>query len=418
MRVVVLGAGLAGMCAAERLASAAEVTVLEKESYVGGLASSFEVDGEWIPKHYHHVVASNTHTISLLKRFGCKDSVWQRIKVVIGTQGKTYNIQKPLQLLRLPGCSLWGKFRFGLFGLYTIFLMNPDNIPDGMNAKEWLYKYCGKEATDFFWWNLYGRNKFNIPLDQIAAKQFAHRLWEKEVYDKFTFPREGLEPMLQGLRTSLEDKKVDLRLKSGIARVDVKKKLVILKSGEEIPYDVLVNTIPVPELLKVQKGFPKDYVERLSKLRYCPAVGMCFATEDWLLPGVYWINLFGERVHVVMQHSVLADKYRHKVSWLIRYGGSEEDLGKSDEEIERLYFGTLRKFFPAMKVKWRRIFREKYAEPVYDKDYVRYAPGYESPVEGLFHAGIQVTFPKIRNQNVAIESGYRVADIIRKKYDI
>jgi protoporphyrinogen oxidase len=415
-KVVILGAGLAGMSAGEKLAEKFDVTILEVADHVGGLAASFKINNEWIPKFYHHIIASNKYTIESLKRFGALEgSKWQKIKVAIGAQGGMYKIQNPIGLLKIPGASLIAKFRFGLFGLYTLFLMNPDKIPDEMNAKEWLYKYCGKEATDYFWWNLYGRNKFNIPLDQIAAKQFAHRLWEKEVYDNFTFPPLGLHPMIQGFKNSCLDKGCDIKLKTNMQEIDLEKKTIKLK-GEEIKYDILVNTIPVPELIKITKGIPKDYEENIKKLRYCPAVGVCFSTKDWLLPGVYWINLFGERVHVVMQHSVLCDKYDHKVTWLIRYGGSEEDIDKSDEEIKELYFGALRKYFPNMEIKWEKVFKAKYAEPVYDKDYVKYAPTYETPVKDLFMAGIQVTFPKIRNQNVAIESGYKVADLIISKY--
>ena len=44
--VVVVGGGLAGLSAAQRFSEAGwSVTVLEQESYVGGLASSFTEDG-------------------------------------------------------------------------------------------------------------------------------------------------------------------------------------------------------------------------------------------------------------------------------------------------------------------------------------------------------------------------------------
>ena len=139
---------------------------------------------------------------------------------------------------------------------------------------------------------------------------------------------------------------------------------------------------------------------------------MAFGTEEFLDPKHYWINLFNERVHVIYQHSLIIDKYKTKVTWCVRYGGSVEDISKSDEEIKELYLGVLKKYFPNMNLKWCLVFRENYAEPVYDKDYVKYAPTYKTPVEYLYMAGIQVTFPKIRNMNVALESGEKVAQYI------
>ena len=47
---------------------------------------------------------------------------------------------------------------------------------------------------------------------------------------------------------------------------------------------------------------------------------------------------------------------------------------------------------------------------------MKYAPQYETPVANLFNAGIQVTFPKIRNMNVALESGQVVAEKIKEKF--
>jgi len=402
------------MAAAEKLLDSGkfDVTILEKADHLGGLAASFKVEGEWIPKFYHHIVRSNKYTIAVLERFGLmKDAKWKRVKIAIGTKGKLYQLDKPWEYPLIPGTSLWSKFRFGLFGIFTILKKIPPPIPEDMDAQTWLYKYCGKEATDFFWWNLYGRNKFNIPLSQISAAQFAQRLWEKEGYDLFTFPPKGLQPMIDGFEKAIKKKGGKFLTSANITHLDVLNK-EITYNGINEKYDVIVNTIPIPEFIKFAKGLPQSYVNKIKKLRYCPAVGLCFATTEWLKPGVYWINLFGERVQVVMQHSVLIDKYKHKVTWCIRYGGSAEDLPLSENQIINDYITSIKKYFPKADFKWIKVFKEKYAEPVYDKDYAKYAPTYRTPVKGFYNAGIQVTFPKIRNQNVALESGYKVSELI------
>jgi protoporphyrinogen oxidase len=200
----------------------------------------------------------------------------------------------------------------------------------------------------------------------------------------------------------MKNKKIEYHNKNGVHHQD---------------FDILINTIPIPELLKFTVGLPKGYVNSIKKLRYVPVVGLAFGTKDFLDKKTYWINIFNERIHIIYQHSVLIDKYKSKVSWCIRYGGSEEDLGLPDSEIKKEYLGALKKFFPDMKVDWCKVFRDKYAEPVYDKDYSRYGPTYETPVPYMFNAGIQVTFPKIRNMNVALESGEIVARKIIERYE-
>jgi protoporphyrinogen oxidase len=113
-----------------------------------------------------------------------------------------------------------------------------------------------------------------------------------------------------------------------------------------------------------------------------------------------------------MQQSVLCDIYNDKINWCIRYGGSEEDLNLSDQEIKELYISDIKKYFPKTKINWVKVMRTKYAEPIYDIDYPNYMPDYRTNLDGLYFSGIQLTYPKIRNMDVAIGSGIKVANLI------
>ncbi|MEM4243137.1 MAG: FAD-dependent oxidoreductase, partial [Candidatus Woesearchaeota archaeon] len=237
--------------------------------------------------------------------------------------------------------------------------------------------------------------------------------------DKFTYPMRGIQGLIDGLEQDVIRKGGKIIRKADTTHIDVQKRVITYKVGgkehSEV-YDALINTIPVEEFLKFTKGIPKEYSDNLKKLKYTPVVGILFGTKDFIDPENYWINFFGERVHVMYQHSLLVDKYRTKITWVDRYGGSAEDLAKSDDEIKDLYLGAVRKYFPKMDVKFCLVFRDKYAEPIYDRDYAKYCPKYRTPIQGLYNAGIQVTFPKIRNMNVALESGEKVAGILLEDF--
>jgi len=418
-KIIVLGGGLAGLSAAlnlNELNKELNITILEKNSYFGGLASSFEHEKVKIPLYYHHIIYSNKTTIKYLKKYNLlKNPKWQRIKVGILNKNKLFNIQSIKGLLTYNGLSLYGKIRFGLFGIYSIFFMNPNKISTNLDAKFWLYKKAGKEVTNHIFYNLYARNKFNTPLKKISAKQLANRLSENEVFDKFTYPQEQLDSMIQGLISDLKKEKVELLNKINIISIDLKKKELVYKQNSKIKkqkFDILLNTIPIPEFLKITKGLPNSYKYNLKKLKYCPAVSISFGTDKFLDDKHYWINLFQQQPHIIMQHSILNNNYPWKISWILRYGGSEEDINKSDTQIKKEYLAIIKKYFPHVKIIWSKVFKEKYGEPLYDKDYVKYAPKYVTPIEYLFMAGIQVTYPKIRNMNVALQSGEKVAKII------
>ena len=420
-KILILGAGLSGLAAADKLLLGNEVVVLEKAKFIGGLASSFVMEKEQIPRFNHHIVESNKITLDYLRRYNLMgNNKWQRINLAIAVDGNVYNINNPLKFLKFKYLNLYEKLRFGLFGLYCIYLMNPDKLPDNLDAQTWLNKYAGKRVTDKVYYQLYGRNKFNIKLDEISAKQFANRIKEKEFYDLFTFPEKGIQGMVDGLGDDIIKKGGKIILKASIVELDLDDKSIKYTiDGREFKYkfDIIINTIPVPELLKFTKGLPEDYIKDIKRLRYTPVVGLCFGTKEFLDPYNYWINIFNERVHVVYQHSLLVDKYKSKVSWCVRYGGSEEDLNKPDDEIKELYLGTLKKYFPNIEINWCLVFRERYSEPIYDKDYFEYSPKYRTPLEFMYNAGIQVTFPKIRNMNVALESGIEVAKMINENIE-
>ena len=115
---------------------------------------------------------------------------------------------------------------------------------------------------------------------------------------------------------------------------------------------------------------------------------------------------------MIMQHSWLFDGYKEKIVWIGRYGGSAEDLPLSDAQIKAKYFKTIKKYFPKAKAVWTKVFRERYAEPVYNRDYAKHKPDYKTSVNGVYNAGIAVSYPKIRNMNTALISGEEVSQII------
>ncbi|MDD5178581.1 MAG: FAD-dependent oxidoreductase [Candidatus Nanoarchaeia archaeon] len=413
MKIIILGAGLSGLSAAIELSKENEILVLEKNNYIGGLAASFEYKNYKIPLYYHHVFSHDSVTLSFLRRFNNADMTWKKIKMAILVNDKLYNFTNPLALLRFNYLNLKEKIRYGLFGLYVFTVMNPEKIPDSLDAEKWLKKYAGKGVTKKLFYELYAKNKFNIPLSEISAKQFAYRLKAKEALGIFGYPKNGLDLLIENMKKQIEENKSKVLTNQKVQEINLTKKEVKV-NNKKIKYDILINTIPIPEFLKISKGLPKTYEEKLSRIRYCPAISIVIGTDKFLSDH-YWLNVLKEpKLQMIMQHSWLYDAYPEKITWLLRYGGSEEDLNLSDDKIFKEYFLSLKKYFPNIRINWYKIFREKYAEPVYDKNYSLYKPDYKTPIPSLYHAGIQITYPLIRNMNSALISGLEVAKLIKE----
>ncbi|MDD5331743.1 MAG: FAD-dependent oxidoreductase [Candidatus Nanoarchaeia archaeon] len=411
-KIIILGAGLSGLAAATELSVENEVLVLEKNNYIGGLAASFNYKGYEIPFYYHHVFNHDSVTRSFLKRFDDSGLTWKKIKMAILVNNRSYNFTNPLALLSFNYLTFKEKIRYGLFGFYVFYVLNPDKIPQNLDAEKWLKKYAGKGITKKLFHELYAKNKFNISLSEISAKQFAHRLKAKEALGVFGYPRDGLDKFIDNMKNYIEKNKSKILINQNIQEIDLIKKQIKV-NNKKIKYDLTINTIPIPEFLKIAKGLPKVYELKLSKIKYCPAVSIVIGTDKFL-SNHYWLNVLKEpKLQMIMQHSWLYDNYPEKITWLLRYGGSEEDLGINDDKIFKEYTHSLKKYYPRVNIKWYKVFREKYAEPIYDKNYYLFKPDYKTPIPSLYHAGIQVSYPLIRTMNSALISGLEVAKLIK-----
>jgi protoporphyrinogen oxidase len=410
VRVSVLGGGIAGLAASYLLRDKADVTLIEKENHLGGLASSFEHEGYWLPFFYHHLFPHDNYTRKYLKIFGLdKNLRWKRVKVGIFADGKAWDFTTPIDLLKFRYLSPLGRVRYGWFGLKALFALNPSGVEKQLDARTWLEKQAGKEVTERIFVPLYAENKFNVKLEEISAHQLAMRLVNKEILGKFAYPSQGLHTFLKRFETSLE-KKVRIVKPATVERINLEDKCLIV-NGEEIHHDALISTIPIPSFLSATRGLPEVLVNKYSQIKYTPAVEVAFATENHLT-NHYWLNVFRKRFGLLFQHSNLYDGYPFKFHWALRYGGSEQDLHRPNEAVAKDYLKSVESIASPKNILWWKVFRAKYAEPIFTPDYASIMPRSRVGVADLYYAGTATIYPRIRNMDASIQSGERAAQNI------
>ncbi len=115
LRVAVLGGGAAGLAAAHHLVKQAgiEVTVLEAEPVLGGLASWFRIGGNYLERYYHFLCKGDDEYLRIAEEVGLSHDVrWRNVRMGYFYQGRRYNFGAPWDLLTFPHLSVVEKLRF------------------------------------------------------------------------------------------------------------------------------------------------------------------------------------------------------------------------------------------------------------------------------------------------------------------
>ena len=115
-RAVVIGGGPAGIKAAHALVKAgAEVTLLESSQVLGGLASSFDVQGVRIERYYHFVCKGDDHLVDTLAELGLSHRLrWRDSRMAYFVDGRLFPFLTPVELLRFAPLRPYDRVRAGL----------------------------------------------------------------------------------------------------------------------------------------------------------------------------------------------------------------------------------------------------------------------------------------------------------------
>ncbi|HVQ21731.1 MAG TPA: FAD-dependent oxidoreductase, partial [Candidatus Saccharimonadia bacterium] len=150
--VVIIGAGMAGLAAADELVRRGRsVRIIEAGPAAGGLARAIRVGGEPIEAYYHHIFPQDVETHALLERLGLKDRLeWHFGSMAILHGGTVFPFDSPLDLLRFRPLGLPSRVRAGL-ALATQLVRRDRRTMDRRSAAAEATRWFGATAYDLLW---------------------------------------------------------------------------------------------------------------------------------------------------------------------------------------------------------------------------------------------------------------------------
>jgi len=421
MKTVIIGGGLAGLAAAYKLAGRDEVVVIEKEPELGGMASSYSIDGYHIEKYYHHIFAGDKELIDLIEEFGLGSRLeWLRGSTGYYFNGNVYPMNTPLEILKaLPLMDI-----IRLTWLVLKAKSIKDTAPfDDIIAKDWIIDTAGESVYNNFFLPLLS-GKFGDNKEKVSAAWLLGRV---RIRSNRGTKGERLGYMRGGFHALVEAMADDVRKKGGrtmrgtVSRIEVTNREIrsVAVDGVSIECDRVISTLAPHSLEKIIDTALLGHELNISyQGTACALLGL---TEK-VMDDVYWLNIkedvpFG----AVIEHTnfIPVSDYKEHLMYVTSYF---QDPGSvlwkaSDEEMIELYLKGLDKLFPGIrsKVKWWRLRRDIETAPVYEVGYGKKLLPYRTNIKGLYLAGMfsEANYPE-RSMNGSIMAGFKCVDEIIK----
>ena len=398
-RAVVIGGGPAGLKAAHVLVKAGvDVTLLESSPVLGGLASSFDVQGVRIERYYHFVCKGDDHLVDTLAELGLLDRLrWRDSRMAYFVDGRLYPFLTPMELLCFSPLSLPDRIRAGA-AVKLAQRMKEEDLAE-QEAIPWLKRMFGESAYRVIWEPLM-RFKFAEHAPEISAAW----IWARMVrlsrsrtspwHEELGYVEGGSKVVLEGLGRDLEARGGRAVRNAGVERIVIEggRATGVRAAGETVPADAVISTATTSRFLQMTPGLDGPYVLGLKRI---PTIGIfcLFLRLARPVTPFFWVNTNDPRVPFAgmieyTNLNPLPELDGDRVLYVPQYLSADDPrYSQSDEEVVRRYTDALALIHPAFDRSWVRfsaVFRDRFAQPICLTDYRTSTPSIQTPIPNLF----------------------------------
>ncbi|HTX47716.1 MAG TPA: FAD-dependent oxidoreductase [Solirubrobacteraceae bacterium] len=455
-RVAVLGGGLAGLACAYELAKAgAEVTVLEREPQLGGMACSFidTSDGEYWSYDFgpHRFHTQDEQLIAHVREIlaGNHQQAQRLSRIVLFDRFFDYPLQTGNVLRNLPPLVLVRAFLDYFSVRFTERTGLTHHSDD--NFEGWVVKRFGRTLYDLFFGRYTGKTWKMAP-DQISGDWASQRISQLSLGDavrktlfrprnaprglvtNFIYPREGgIGEIARGYGRELTAMGATIHTGAPVTRVhrDAGQVLAVDYGGANpghVEADQFVSTIPITVLARTVRPAAPDHVGRaISNLQYVSIVFVYLKLSKPHVSPDSWLYLPDPTltIHRLSEFKNFspacapADKTMVCAEITCRIG--DEHWRASDEELIATATSDLKRigFIEPHEVLGAFVKRIPHAYPVYDLNYKHnLMPILEfvHSLENVKTGGRQGLF-RYNNMDQSIEMGRKMAWTLTSELD-
>lgn len=419
MDIAIIGGGVTGLSAGYKLARAGhKVTIIEKESFLGGLAYGFrEPNWQWfIEGAYHHLFTNDNAIIGLMRELGIHDSLVVKRPVTASLwHDSMYQLDSPASLLKFPGLPLIDKIRTAaLLGLlkFTPFWKPLESI----TAEHLIISIGGKNAWDTIWKPLlYG--KFGTFAPSVSAAWFWARI--KKRTPSLCYIKGGFHTIIRALEEKIIEQGGVIIKGTTVSSIQKmpKNTYKISWNNTSQTFDRILMTAPSPIALKLLPTMPESFSKPLMSIPHLHAQVLILETDAPILKEVYWLNVTDTSfpfLAAVAHTNFMHTKHygEHHLTYFGNYlPQNHEYLSLTKEQLLKKFKPFIKRLSPTARFKILNsfLFVGPFAQPVHQKNYSNRAPKLITPLPHVYLANMDSIYPWDRGTNYAVELGLRAA---------
>jgi protoporphyrinogen oxidase len=349
VRTLIIGGGLTGLVAGQRLAQAGIATpVLEREGRPGGACRSIEEAGYVFDYTGHLLHVGRPETEAYLNDLGLWEElrVWERsAAIVVGKHATPYPIQ-----IHTHGLAPDVR-RDCLLGFIRAWAAKDQGEPPSF--REWVLERFGEGLAEHFFYpynrKLYRAEPEELSLDWVG--RYVPKPGLEEVVDGalglhhdqvgynavFRYPEVG---GIRALPDRVAERVPDLRTGAEVVRLNLAARRLELAGGDRLPFDTVISTISLPALIDMVVDEPPAEITAARRaLRWVRVLNIALGVrgpapvaEHWRYfpdPGVPYY-----RVGFPSNHGRLAPEGCHTVSVEISLDPGSGDVDAVIEQAD------------------------------------------------------------------------------------
>ncbi len=340
MKICVIGAGITGLTVGKLLSKKHNVTIYEKESNIGGIARTKDVNG--VAYHTvggHCLNSKNQEVMDFIFNDVLPKEEWHHVRRKAKINFKNQFISYPIEF----SIKEIAKFDKDLaFNITQDFLSSQDDEAD--NLADWFEQKFGKTLAEEYF------IPYNRKIWQMEPSEMSH-LWiegklplpnKKDFFEALldnnqdTMPHSTFYYPNSNSQNTLIDalaKDLNIVLDFEIKSIESKKEKWIINDKYE--YDLVINTMPLNILPFVLKNVPMEIHEAAKKLKYNKVTNVLWKTKDIDFTWSYYPSketIFHRHIHIgnffspKKNYTITESMGEHSYEEMIKYGEKHEYL--------------------------------------------------------------------------------------------